>query len=169
MKKKRLRQQGCTLIEIIVFIIILGVLVAIALPSLFSMVERSRISEGLISVKNLNNQVRTCTEVRGDTSDGWNSCFTAVGAGTCGSGVCVWGSVMGQYSQLFFTRIYPNYLARCYYIVLDRREFLGVPTETFEDECSPGVNYGAPHGIVLFQHGDGTLNVKCLGYYKGAC
>lgn len=54
--------KAFTLIEIIVVLIILGVLAALALPSLFIWIERSRSAEAILFLKSINDQMITCTE-----------------------------------------------------------------------------------------------------------
>jgi prepilin-type N-terminal cleavage/methylation domain-containing protein len=68
--------HGFTIIEIIVVLIILGVLAAIALPSYFNYIERSRSAEGVVMLKAIINQMQVCMAAKGDIIGGPAACAT---------------------------------------------------------------------------------------------
>ena len=57
---KRTKEQGFTLVEIIVVIIIIGVLASLALPRLFKTIEFSRSAEALNSIGVIRESVTRC-------------------------------------------------------------------------------------------------------------
>lgn len=59
------RREGFTLIEIAVVVIILGFLTAIAIPSYFSWVERSRAYSAILTLKNVRDQLETLFVAQG--------------------------------------------------------------------------------------------------------
>lgn len=66
--KKISSRSGFTLIEIIVVMIILGVVVAIALPNIFSSIERSRAQEAISNMSSIRQQIDVCIETSGGKS-----------------------------------------------------------------------------------------------------
>ena len=65
MKNSKRNNQGFTLLEIIVVIIILGVLAGLALPRLFSNIEFSRSAEALNSISVVRQSIERCGLMRG--------------------------------------------------------------------------------------------------------
>jgi prepilin-type N-terminal cleavage/methylation domain-containing protein len=57
---KKLNNQGFTLLEIIIVIIIIGVLASLAMPRFFSTVEYSRATEALASLQTTRSAIERC-------------------------------------------------------------------------------------------------------------
>jgi prepilin-type N-terminal cleavage/methylation domain-containing protein len=67
------RKEGFTLIEIIVVLIILGVLSAIAIPSLFNNIERSKAIEVMLTLKGWRELVEGCLAAKDNDSNCMNA------------------------------------------------------------------------------------------------
>lgn len=63
------RQQGVTLVELMVVILIVGVLSAIAYPNYLDHVERGRVSEGRVALASAANLMERCYSTRGTYVD----------------------------------------------------------------------------------------------------
>ena len=59
-KRKRDKVKGFTLLEIMIVIIIIGVLATLALPRLYSMVERARVSEAFMAMSVIRSSIERC-------------------------------------------------------------------------------------------------------------
>ena len=59
------RQQGVTLIELMIVVLIIGILSAIAYPSYQDHVERGRVSEGRVALTSAANLMERCYSTRG--------------------------------------------------------------------------------------------------------
>ncbi|MBF0570456.1 MAG: prepilin-type N-terminal cleavage/methylation domain-containing protein [Candidatus Omnitrophica bacterium] len=60
LRKARQHNNGFTLLEIIVVLIIIGILVAIAVPNIYGWIDRSAASEGNSSLRLLSDQMDAC-------------------------------------------------------------------------------------------------------------
>lgn len=76
MVRKFRNKIGFTLIEVIVTLVIIGVLSAMALPSIFSWIERSRIGELVPELKDIANQMDACVFAKGLSNIG--GCLTSI-------------------------------------------------------------------------------------------
>ncbi len=56
------QRKAFTLIELIVVLIILGVLAAIAVPAYFSMINKSKAAEVMLTIKNIKDQTLPCVQ-----------------------------------------------------------------------------------------------------------
>ena len=74
----RRKNKGFTLIEIIVVLIILGVIAAIAVPSYFNWVERSRSAEASIYIKSLKDTLEGCLAIQGVGNVDVSTCLSSV-------------------------------------------------------------------------------------------
>ncbi len=81
MKTKR-HTSGFTLIEIIVVLVIVGVLAAIALPNLFSNIERSKAAEAIATMGASKLDIEGCLQRLGSFSSVPASCPAALIAST---------------------------------------------------------------------------------------
>lgn len=72
--KKLKNKSGFTLIEIIVVLIIIGILVAIAVPNLFSNVPRANGSAALATVDAYKTEMESCYGQNGNTTGGASPC-----------------------------------------------------------------------------------------------
>ncbi len=68
--KRKLNNQGFTLLEIIIVIIIVGVLAALALPKFFQTIENSRVAEAFTNLNAVNQAMQRCQLTTGD----YNQC-----------------------------------------------------------------------------------------------
>ncbi len=56
----KIKNNGFTLVEIIIVLVILGVLVTIALPGLFAQIERNRAQEAINTMNFIKSSIETC-------------------------------------------------------------------------------------------------------------
>ena len=61
--------KGFTLIELLVVVLIIGILAGIALPQYENAVEKSKVSEALLTLKNLRDQQALCFLEKGQDAD----------------------------------------------------------------------------------------------------
>lgn len=69
MKKKNIRQEGFTLIELMIVVAIIGIISAIAYPSYQDHVEKGRVSEGRVALTSAANLMERCYSTRGTYVD----------------------------------------------------------------------------------------------------
>jgi prepilin-type N-terminal cleavage/methylation domain-containing protein len=153
------KRRGFTLIEVVVVLIILGVLASIALPNVFSNIQKSQVEEAFLNVKAVGDQMTPCISAYSGSIEVCN-CFSAItdtanfayGVDSCQNFQPSY--VVGSWSITALPKNFPNYGS--WGTNLNSPQFISY------------INVN-PGSVTITYSVGGTNSCSAKGIYRGVC